>query len=130
MDTIERNWYVNIDGTVHEASGETVDKWIWDGTLLSHHTLSRGGRRWLEAGRVPQFSAHFSAPPDASTEPAEVGPGMAEARSAAYPQALSGDDMPTPLGLKISMGSAIALAVALVAGYLWAFQMTSPPDRA
>lgn len=127
MEQIERNWYVNIDGTIHEASAETIDQWIWNGTILSHHTLSRGGQRWLEARKVPQFSAHFSAPADASTE---VGPGMAEARSAAYPQALSGDDLPTPLGLKISMGSAIALAVALIAGYLWAFQITSPPDRA
>jgi hypothetical protein len=79
---------------------------------------------------VPQFSSHFVDPVDASSDPAEIGPGMAEARSAAYPQELSGDDPPTPLGLKISMGSAIALAVALILGYLWAFQMTSPPDRA
>ena len=74
---------------------------------------------------------HILQPPvDVSADPAEIGPGMAEARSAAYPQTLSGDDLPTPLGLKISMGSAIALAVALLAGYLWAFQITSPPDRA
>jgi hypothetical protein len=130
METLEKDWYVNIDGTIHEASGETVDKWIWDGTLLSHHTLSRGGQRWREAGRVPQFSSHFEAPVDAAAGPAEMDPGMEEARSAAYPQALSGDDLPTPLGLKISMGSAIALAVALILGYLWTFQMTSPPDRA
>ena len=130
METLEKNWYVNIDGTIHEASGETVDKWIWDGTILSHHTLSRGGQRWLEAGRVPQFSSLFAAAVDGSAAPAEIGPGMAEARSAAYPQTFSGDDPPTPLGLKISMGSAIALAVALVAGYLWAFQISSPPDRA
>jgi hypothetical protein len=130
METLEKNWYVNIDGTVHEASGETVDKWIWDGTILSHHTISRGGQRWLEAGRVPQFSSLFAAAVDGSAGPAEIGPGMAEARSAAYPRAFSGDDPPTPLGLKISMGSAIALAVALLAGYLWAFQISSPPDRA
>ena len=130
METLEKNWYVNIDGTILEASGETVDKWIWDGTILSHHTLSRGGQRWLEAARVPQFSSHFTAPVDASEDAVEIGPGMAEARSAAYPQTLSGDDLPTPLGLKISMGSAIALAIALLAGYLWAFQITSPPDRA
>jgi hypothetical protein len=130
METLEKNWYVNIDGTIHEASGETVDKWIWDGTILSHHTLSRGGQRWREAGRVPQFCAHFASLDDASADPVEIGPGMAEARSAGYPQTFPGDDLPTPLGLKISMGSAIALAVALVLGYLWAFQMTSPPDRA
>jgi hypothetical protein len=129
METLEKNWYVNIDGAIHEASGETVDKWIWDGTILSHHTLSRGGQRWLEAARVPQFSSHFAAPVDASEDAAEIGPGMAEARSAAYPQSFSGDGLPTPIGLKISMGSAIALAVALLAGYLWAFQITSPPDR-
>ena len=130
METLEKHWYVNIDGTIHEASGETVDKWIWDGTILSHHTLSRGGQRWLEAGRVPQFSSLFAGAVNGSAVPAEIGPGMAEARSAAYPQTLSGDDLPTPLGLKISMGSAIALAVALLAGYLWAFQISSPPDRA
>jgi hypothetical protein len=126
METLEKNWYVNIDGTIHEASGETVDKWIWDGTLLSHHTISRGGQRWLEAARVPQFSRLFAAPIDA----AEIGPGMPEAHSPTDPQTLSGEDLPTPLGVKISMGSAIALAVALVAGYFWAFQITSPPERA
>lgn len=130
METLEKNWYVNIDGTIHEASGETVDKWIWDGTILSHHTLSRGGQRWLEAGRVPQFCSHFTAPVDASADPAEIGPGMAEARSAAYPQTLPADGPRPPLALKISMGSAIALAVALLAGYLWAFQISSLPDRA
>jgi hypothetical protein len=130
METLEKNWYVNIDGTIHEASGETVDKWIWDGTILSHHTLSRGGQRWLEARRVPQFSSLFVAAVDGPSGPAEIGSGMAAARSTAYPQTLSGDDLPTPLGLKISMGSAIALAVALLAGYLWAFQISSPPDRA
>jgi hypothetical protein len=130
METLKKNWYVNIDGTILEASGETVDKWIWDGTILSHHTLSRGGQRWLEAGRVPQFSSLFTAAVEGSAAPAEIGPGMAEARSAAYPRAFSGDDPPTPLGLKISMGSAIALAIALVAGYLWAFQISLPPDRA
>lgn len=130
MEIPEKNWYVNIDGTIHEASGETVDKWIWDGTILSHHTLSRGGLRWLEAGKVPQFAGHFAAPADTSTDTAEIGPGPAEARSAAYSQAPSGDDLATPLGLKISMGSAIALAVALLFGYFWAFQLTSPPDRA
>lgn len=130
METLEKNWYVNIDGTIHEASGETVDKWIWDGTILSHHTLSRGGQRWREAGRVPQFASHFVIPVDAPTGPAEIVPGVAEARSAPSPQTLSGEDLPTPLGLKISMGSAIALAVALIAGYLWAFQLTSPPERA
>jgi hypothetical protein len=130
METIERIWYVNIDGTIHEASAETVDKWIWDGTILSHHTVSRGGRRWLEAGRVPQFASHFSTGAGDFSVLGEIGPGLSGARPAAYPQKLTGDDLPAPLGLKISMGAAIALAVALLAGYFWAFQLSSPPDRA
>lgn len=131
MEIPEKNWYVNIDGTIHEASGETVDKWIWDGTILSHHTVSRGGLRWLEAGKVPQFARHFASPADPSEDTGEIGPGPAEARTAVYQeQILTGDDLPTPLGLKISMGSAIALAAALLLGYLWAFQLTSPPSRA
>lgn len=130
METPDKNWYVNIDGTIHEASRETVDQWIWDGTILSHHTVSRGGLRWLEAGRAPQFAQHFSTRAESSLNDAELGPAFVGPGPADRQPPLPDDDPGNQLGLKISMGSAIALAVALLAGYLWAFQISSPPSRA
>lgn len=118
METSKKNWYVNIDGTVHEVSGETVDKWIWDGTVLAHHPVSRKGGNWIDAGKTAQFARQFKKAPQ-DNENALL--------SSRISNRIEDNDAPSPVGLKISLGSAVAVAVALLAGYLWAFHLIPPP---
>lgn len=120
METSENNWYVNIEGTVHEVSGKTVDQWIWDGTILAHHPVSKKGVSWMDAGKTVQFAHHFkNARPDSETA-------VLQNR---HVTRVSDEDVPAPVGLKISLGSAAAIAVALIAGYFWAFHIIPPPGE-
>lgn len=132
MEPPDKNWFVEIDETVYEATTETIDQWIWNGTVLSKHRVSRGGQRWLEAGKVPRFADRFSPARKIKEVRSEgvgvrVAPPRTEERSAVTSQATVS---PQPFGVKLLGGSAIALLVALLGGYLWAYQFTAPKDLA
>lgn len=132
METPNRNWYVEIGETVYEAATETIDQWIWNGTVLSQHRVSRGGQRWIEAGKAPQFARHFSSPQQVNELFASEGIGFRRATPGAEsPSALTqgpGEAITQPFGVKLLAGSAIALVIALIGGYLWAYHLSSPKD--
>lgn len=130
MNPPDRTWFVEIDETVYEATAETIDQWIWDGTVLSQHRVSRGGQRWLEAGKAPQFAKHFHTTGDVI---ASEGIGLKTAplpapANPAVPYAVANPR--PPFGVRLMAGSTIALFVALLAGYLWAYQVSKPKDLA
>jgi hypothetical protein len=131
MEPPNKTWFVEIDETVYEATAETIDQWIWDGTVLSQHRVSRGGERWLEAGKAPQFAKHFHTTADVI---ASEGIGLKTApvfRAPADPAVPYGVANPhPPFGVRLMAGSMIALFVALLAGYLWAYQVSKPKDLA
>jgi hypothetical protein len=143
METTGKNWYIDIDGTTYEATTETIDQWIWDGTVLSQHKVSRGGQRWLEAGKVPRFSEHFANAQQMQdllgTEGVGVTtkmmaspvmpPPMFEEQRSRMPSEVAAN-APQPFGVKLFKGSAIALVIALAAGYFWAYNISSPKDLA
>lgn len=144
METTDKNWYVDIDGTVYEATTETIDQWIWDGTVLTQHKVSRGGNRWLEAGRVPQFTGHFEnarqmqelmgegvgvatkmMPPPVRQEPQ---PDFTPA-SRPMPSDVAANAQ-SPFGIRLMGGSAVALLIALAASYTWVYHISAPMDLA
>lgn len=145
METTEKNWYVDIDGTVYEATTETIDQWIWDGTVLSKHQVSRGGNRWLEAGKVPRFTGHFEnarqmqelmgegvgvtarvMPPPVREEP--QAPFISSA-SRPMPSEVAASAQ-SPFGIRLLGGSAVALLIALTAAYFWVYHISAPMDLA
>lgn len=119
MEANEQNWYVNIDGTVHEVSGPTVDEWIWNGTVLAHHPISRKGDRWLDTGKTVQFAHHFKNPPDSESA-------ILQNR---FSTRIEDESVPAPAGLKIALGSGAAISLALLIGYFWAFHIIPPPGE-
>lgn len=136
METAAKNWFVDIDGTVYEATTETIDQWIWDGTMLANHRVSREGARWLEAGKAPQFVKHFPSSQEtndllgsegigARTVPPRP-PELQAGKHVSLPSSVR--DQPNTFGVRLLGGSGLALIVALVAGYLWAYQFTAPKD--
>jgi hypothetical protein len=131
METLDKNWYVEIGETVYEATTETVDQWIWDGTVLSQHRVSRGGQRWLEAGKVPRFAGHFSSADEMNEILAAKGAGTRPAPPRAEERVtMASQSPPMPFGVQLMGGSAVALVVALLCGYLWAYQFSAPKDLA
>lgn len=120
MEANEQNWYVNIDGTIHEVSGNTVDQWIWDGTVLAHHPVSKKGVSWMDVGKTVQFAHHFKNARQDNESAVLQNQHTTRVRD---------EDVPTPVGLKISLGSAAAVVVALLAGYFWAFHIIPPPGE-
>lgn len=129
MEPPNKTWFVEIDETVYEATAETIDQWIWDGAVLSQHRVSRGGQRWLEAGKAPQFARHFHTTADVI---ASEGVGLKTA-----PPRASGPVVPygvadprPPFGVRLMAGSTVALFIALLGGYLWAYQFSKPKDLA
>lgn len=130
MEPPDKNWFVEIDETVYEATTETIDQWIWDGTVLSNHRVSRGGQRWLEAGKVPRFADHFSPSREIKEVLSEgvgvnAAPPVAESR---YTPSTASENLTPPLGVRLMAGSTIALLIALLGGYLWAYQFSAPKD--
>jgi hypothetical protein len=133
MENLDKNWYVEIGETVYEATTETVDQWIWDGTVLSEHRVSRGGQRWLEAGKVPRFAGHFSSAQEMNEILGSKGGGLRVASPRPEERAAGTGrtgSAPHPFGVQLLGGSAIALIVALLAGYMWVYQFTAPKDIA
>jgi len=134
MET-EKNWFVDIDGTVYEASTETIDQWIWDGTMLAKHRVSREGARWLEVGRAPQFATHFVNAEAMNDILANEGIGVRPApvrasEDSVFLSSSVATKAPQPFGIRLLAGWAIALLIALVAGYFWSYQISSPLDMA
>jgi hypothetical protein len=131
METIEKNWHVDTGAGVHETDAETLGQWIREGRVLPHHRISRGGMRWLEAGKVPQFAGYFPAgvnmPPNTAPAAYRPGPGMPDA----------GYDIPSVLktiepsfGLRLAAGSMLALVIAAAAAYAWAYHVATQRDFA
>ena len=131
METIEKNWHVDTGAGVHETDAETLGQWIREGRVLGHHRISRGGMRWLEAGKVPQFAGYFPAvvnmPPNIAAAGYRPGPGMPEI----------GYDVPSALkntepsfGLRLLAGSMLALLIAAAAAYAWAYHVAAQRDFA
>lgn len=131
METIEKNWHVDTGAGVHETDAETLGRWIREGRVLRHHLISRGGMRWLEAGKVPQFAGYFPAgvnmPPNTAAAGYRPVPGMPDA----------GYDVPSALkntepsfGLRLAAGTTFALLVAAAAAYAWAFHVAAQRDFA
>jgi hypothetical protein len=130
METIEKNWHVDTGAGVHETDAETLGQWIREGRVLRQHRISRGGMRWLEAGKVPQFAGYFPAgvnmPPTVSAG-YRPGPGMPDA----------GYDVPSALkntepsfGLRLAAGTTLVLFAAAAAAYAWAYHVAAPRDFA
>jgi hypothetical protein len=139
--TIEKNWHVDTGESVFETDAETLKQWIWEGAVLPHHRVSRGGLRWLEAGKVPLFAEHFATAqemkellgsdlPPAKTPMPPVRPPMPQMddRFALPSEKIAAE--PTPFGIKLMAGSAVALVLALIGGYVWAYHISSPRDFA
>jgi hypothetical protein len=131
METVEKNWHVDTGAGVHETDAETLSQWIREGRVLRHHRISRGGMRWLEAGKVPQFAGYFPAgvnmPPNTAAAGHRPGPGMTDALH----------DIPASLkttepsfGLRLAAGSMLALVVAAAAAYAWAYHVATQRDFA
>jgi len=131
METIEKNWHVDTGAGVHETDAETLGQWIREGRVLASHRISRGGIRWLEAGKVPQFAGYFPAgvnmPPNTAAAGYRPGPGLPEA----------GYDVPSALkatepsfGLRLAAGTTLVLFIAAAAAYAWAYHVATPRDFA
>jgi hypothetical protein len=128
-----KTWFVDIDGTIHQASTETIDQWIWDGTMLAQHRVSREGARWLEAGKAPQFADHFVTSQEMNQLLGSDGIALKitprpEKERFDFPSEAA--NKPKPFGVKLLGGSAIALLIGLLGGYLWAYQFSAPKDLA
>lgn len=140
--TVEKNWYIDTGESVLETDAETLKQWIWEGAVLPHHRVSRGGLRWLEAGKVPQFAEHFAtaqemkellgsdapSPPTNPMPPVRTPVPPTDERFALPSERIAA--APTPFGVKLMVSSAIVLVLALIGGYLWAYQVSSPRDFA
>ena len=127
--TTEKNWQVDTGESVFETDAETLKQWIWEGAVLPHHRVSRGGLRWLEVGKVPQFAREFETAQEMSDL---LGPSVktelpkSEDRYA-LPSEIAADAPPS-YRLNLIVGSLIAFAVAISAGYLWAYQISASRD--
>lgn len=131
METIEKNWHVDTGASVHQTDAETLGQWIREGRVLRHHRISRGGMRWLEAGKVPQFAGFFppavNMPPNTAAAGYRPGPGMPEV----------GYDVPSALkntepsfGLRLAAGTTLMLLIAGGIAYAWAFHVATQRDFA
>jgi hypothetical protein len=131
METIEKNWHVDTGASVHETDAETLGQWIREGRVLASHRISRGGMRWLEAGKVPQFAGYFPAgvniPPNTAAAGYRPGPGMPEPLYD-VPSALKNSE--PSFGLRLAAGTTLALLVAAAAAYAWAYHVATQRDFA
>jgi hypothetical protein len=129
METIEKNWHVDTGAGVHETDAETLGQWIRESRVLRHHRISRGGIRWLEAGKVPQFAGYFPAgvnmPPGTATPGYRPGPGMPDA-GCDVPSALKSTE--PSFGLRLGAGTTLMLLLAAGIAYAWAFQVATQRD--
>ena len=138
---IENKWHVDTGESVFETDAETLKQWIWEGSVLPHHRISRGGLRWLEAGKVPQFAEHFAAaqemkgllggdvPPAKTTmPPVRVPSPQTDERFALPSERIAATA--TPFGVKLMASSVIVVILALLGGYLWAYHVSAPRDVA
>jgi hypothetical protein len=146
--TIEKSWHIDTGDSVFETDAETLKQWIWEGAVLPHHRVSRGGLRWLEAARVPQFAEHFATaremnellgnpipPVNSVSPPASRGVARAMPVTPAFDDryTLPSDvakASSTPFGLRLAVSSAIALVLAIFGGYLWGYHISSPREFA
>lgn len=143
----EKNWHVDTGGSVLETDAETLKQWIWEGTVLPHHRVSRGGLRWLEAIKVPQFAEHFATakemndllgntvapPPQAASTPVFTPPPRRPVSEFDDRYALPSEKIKmaeTPFHIKLMASSAIVLVLAIVGGYLYAYHISSPREVA
>ena len=131
METIEKNWHVDTGAGVHETDAETLGQWIKEGRVLRNHRISRGGARWLEAGKVPQFAGYFPAgvnmPPNTAMPGYRPGPRMPDA-GYDVPSALKNSE--PSFGLRLAAGTTVMLLLAAGIAYAWAFQVATQRDFA
>lgn len=59
MNNSPEIWQVKIDERYYEAQFDELTQWISEGALLPEDMVTRGGLRWLEAGKVPALAEHF-----------------------------------------------------------------------
>lgn len=142
METpIENNWHVDTGESVLETDAETLKQWIREGSVFPHHRLSRGGLRWLEAGKVPQFAEHFATAhemkellssdiPPAKTPLTREGTHLSQNDDQFVLPSEKIAAAQTPFGIKLMASSAVALILALLGGYLWAYHVSSARDFA
>lgn len=131
-ETIVKNWHVDTGEGVHETDTETLNQWIREGRVLPHHHISRGGMRWLEAGKVPQFMGLFvtRVNPRPATGAAGYRPGP-RAPEPAYYDVPSGIKNAEPsFSLRLAAGSALAMFVAAAVACAYAFYGGPPRDFA
>jgi hypothetical protein len=129
METTERNWHVEAGGAIHEINSETLNQWIREGRVLPNNRISRGGMRWLEAGKVPQFAGQFAGRANTLPNRGPAGfhprPGMPD----------EGYDVPSAMknaepsfGLRLAAGSMVALIIAALLAYAWSYHIATPRD--
>lgn len=134
--TKEKKWIVDTGEGVWEADPETLAQWIMEGAVLPHHKLSREGVRWLEAGKVPQFALLFIGQADVVQAPIpSVDDHKPPVRDETVPAALPPEEYevydsfrppaPPSFALRLAASSFLALLIAVVISYVWAFYLAS-----
>lgn len=134
-ESTEKKWLVDTGEGVWEADSETLAQWIMEGAVLPHHKLSREGVRWLEAGKVPQFALLFigqaevvqaPVPPVENKPPVRGEPAPAAPPPEEY-EVYDSFRPPAPpsFGLRLAASSFLALFIAVVISYIWAFHLAT-----
>lgn len=131
-ETIEKNWHVDTGAGVHETDAETLGQWIREGRVLRHHRISRGGMRWLEAGKVPQFAGYFPAHMNMPANTAATGyrPGPRAPEPAYYDAPSKLANTAPSFGLRLAAGTALAMFIAAAVAYAYAYYGKPPRDFA
>lgn len=136
-ETKEKKWIVDTGEGVWEADAETLAQWIMEGAVLPHHKLSREGVRWLEAGKVPQFALLFIGQAEVVQAPLppvdDLKPPVREEAAVGVPPAHDEYEVydsfrppaPPSFALRLAASSFLALLIAVVISYVWAFHLAS-----
>lgn len=125
-----KNWHVDTGNGVHEADTETLNQWIREGRVLPHHQISRGGMRWLEAGKMPQFAGLFAGQVSTPPNPSAPGyrPGL-RTPEFSYQSPVKYDSSPST-GLRLLASTVLMLILAVVCAYAWSYHLAASRDFA